>query len=74
MKFQQLGILDAYYGIRHIMASSSDIVDDALVNLCKNIRTTGDPFSQQENDDVDELIETFQKDLQSNDPAQDALV
>ena len=73
MKFQQLGILDAYYGIRHIMASSSDI-DDALVNLCKNIRTTGDPFSQQENDDVDELIETFQKDLQSDDPAQDALV
>ena len=55
------------------MASSSDI-DDALVNLCKNIRTTGDPFSQQENDDVDELIETFQKDLQSDDPAQDALV
>ena len=43
------------------MEAYSDSVDDALVNLCENIRSTGDPLSQQENDEVDdELIETFQ--------------
>ena len=46
-----------------------------MVNLCENIRSTGDPFSQQENDEVDdELIETFQNVSQSNDPAQNAVV
>ena len=43
------------------METCSDIVDDTLVNLCENIRSTSDPFSQQKNDEVDdELIEIFQ--------------
>ena len=43
------------------METCSDIVDDTLVNLYENIRSTSDPFSQQENDEVDdELIEIFQ--------------
>ena len=57
------------------MEPYSDIVDDPFVNLCENIRSAGDLFSQQENDEVDdELIETFQNVLQSDDPAQDAMV
>ena len=57
------------------MQPYSNIVDDALVNLCESIRSTGDPFSQQKNYKVDyELIETFQNVLQSDDPAQDAVV
>ena len=57
------------------METCSDIVDDASVNLCKNTRSTGDSFSQQENDQVDDkLIETFQNVLQSDDAAQDAVV
>ena len=51
------------------METYSDIVDDALVNLCENIRTNGYPSSQQENGEVeDELIEPFQNVFQSNDP------
>ena len=39
LKLQQPGVLDAVDRNRHIMESYSDIVDDALVNLCENIRT-----------------------------------
>lgn len=53
----------------------SDIVDNALVNPCENISSTGDSFSQQENDEVDDkLNETFQKMLQSDKPAQGTVV
>ena len=69
LKLQQTGVLDVVNRNRHIMEPYSDIVDDALVNLCENIRSTGDPSSQQENDEVeDELIKTFHNVLQSNDP------
>ena len=40
MKLQQSGILDVVNRNRH-MEPNSDIVDDALVNLCENIRDTG---------------------------------
>ena len=75
LKLQQPGVLDVVNRNRHIMEPYSDIVDDPFVNLCENIRSAGDLFSQQENDEVDdELIETFQNVLQSDDPAQDAMV
>ena len=61
MKLHQPGVLDKVNKNRYTMEAYSDSVDDALVNLCENIRCTGDPLSQQENDEVDdELIETFQ--------------
>ena len=41
MKLQQSGVLDVVNRNRHIMKPNSDIVDDALVNLCENIRDTG---------------------------------
>ena len=76
MKLQQPGILDVVNRNIHIMEPYGDIVDDALINLCENIRSIGDPFfSQQENNEVDhKLIETFQNVLQSDDPAQDAVL
>ena len=75
LKLQQPGVLDVVNRNRHIMKLYCDIVDDALVNLCENIRNIGDSFSQQENDEVDnELIETFQNMFQRDDPAQDAMV
>ena len=40
MKLQQSGILVVVNRNRH-MEPNSDIVDDALVNLCENIRDTG---------------------------------
>ena len=59
MKLQQSGVLDIVHRNRH-MEPYNDIVDDALVKLCENIRSTADHFSQQENYEVDdELIETF---------------
>ena len=76
MKLQQPGILGVVNRNIHIMEPYSDIVDDVLVNLCENIRSIGDPFfSQQENNEVDhKLIETFPNVLQSDDPAQDAVL
>ena len=75
MKIQQPGVLDVVNRNGHIMESYSDIVDDVLVNICENMRSVADPFSQQENDEVDdEQIETFQNVLQSDDPAQDTVV
>ena len=69
LKLQQAGGLDVVNRNRHIMEPYSEIVDDALVNLCENIRSTGDPSSLQENDEVeDELIKPFHNVLQSNDP------
>ena len=56
MKLQQPGVLDVVNRNRNIMEPYSDIVDDALVSLCENIRSTGDPFSQQENDEVDDEL------------------
>ena len=56
MKLQEPGVLDVVNRNRHIMEPYSDIVDDALVSLCENIRSTGDPFSQQENDEVDDEL------------------
>ena len=75
LKIQQPGVLDVVNRNGHIMESYSDIVDDVLVNICENVRSAADPFSQQENDEVDdEQIETFQNVLQSDDPAQDTVV
>ena len=70
MKLPQPGVLDVVNRNWHIIEHYSDIVEDALVNLCENIKSTGHPFSQHENDEVDvELNETFQNVFKSDDPA-----
>ena len=52
-KLQQANVLYVVNRNKHIMEPYSAIVDDVLVNLCESIRSNGDPFSQQENGEVD---------------------
>ena len=72
-KLQEPGILDIVNRNKQVFEPYGELVESALLNLRTNLASSHDSHRDQENDEVDELLQTA-NDLISEDPAEDAVV
>ena len=73
-KLQQPEVFSLVHRNNKIMEPFSEFVDAAFLNISEYVRNRQDPFSQQENEDIeDEIRETVDGILVNEDPAEDAM-
>ena len=74
-KLQQAVVLNIVHRKKKIMEPFSEIVDAALLNISEYVRNQQDPFSQQENEDIEDKIrEIVDAILVNEDPADGAVL
>ena len=62
-KLQESGVLDAVNRNKQIMKPFGSLVNQALLNLSKNVSTFNDAFLQPENDEIEEEAQNTANDL-----------
>ena len=72
-KLQEPGIIDIVNRNKQVFEPYGDLVESALLNMRTNLARNQDSYANQENDQVDELLDTANA-LASEDPADDAVI